>query len=292
MKLNALIFGCNSQDGFFLWEECVRRQIEVTGVSRSAGTWLQGDVSDYSFVQQLIKNLQPTYVFHLAANSTTRHSALFDNHAAISTGTINILEAVKLYSPHSKVFVTGSGVQFVNKGLPIHENDPFLATSAYAVARIQSVYAARYYRSLGIQTYVGYLFHHESPLRKSHHLSKFIADGVKRIAAGSLEKLEIGDYSVKKEWGYAGDIAAGIFKLTNQNEIFEATIGTGIAYAVEDWLDVCFQTIGKNWKDFVIQPDKTFTPEYNVLVSNNTSILSIGWQPSTSFEALAKLMMH
>ena len=61
---------------------------------------------------------------------------------------LNILEAVKRHCPESKVFITGSGVQFENKGVPISETDNFEANSPYAIARIQSVYAARYYRKL------------------------------------------------------------------------------------------------------------------------------------------------
>ena len=55
-------------------------------------------------------------IFHLAAISTTRHDAIYENHAAIGTGTINILESVKRWSPGSKVFITGSGLQFINMG--------------------------------------------------------------------------------------------------------------------------------------------------------------------------------
>ena len=66
--------------------------------------------------------------------------------------------------------------------MPISETDNFEAKSPYSIARIQSVYAARYFRSLGIKVYVGYLFHHESPLRKDNHVSKMITNAVKRIA--------------------------------------------------------------------------------------------------------------
>jgi len=55
--------------------------------------------------------------------------------------------------------------------------------------------------------YVGYLFHHESPLRKPGHVSKKIALAALRIAAGSGEKLELGDITVEKEWTFAGDVA-------------------------------------------------------------------------------------
>lgn len=288
--MNALIFGINGQDGFYLNQLCGEKKIRVIGVSRSNSNWEQGSVSDFNFVENLIKKEQPEYIFHLAANSSTKHDALFENHESISTGTLNILEAVKRHSPESRVFLTGSGVQFKNKSLPIKETDEFEANSPYSVARIQSVYAARYFRSLGLKVYVGYLFHHESPLRKPNHVSQMIAMAVKRIADGSKEKITLGDISVKKEWAFAGDIAEGIFTLINQDKIFEACIGTRKAFSIQDWLEICFNRIDKNWKDYVTLK-KSFVPEYKILVSDPTTINSIGWVPRTTFENLCSIML-
>ncbi len=285
----AVIFGANGQDGFYLNRLLIQNGVKVVGVSRN-GDWLHADVSNYTEVSDIIRLHKPDYIFHLAANSATRHEVMFENHATISTGTLNILEAVKVYSPATRVFLSGSGLQFINKGLPIKETDEFAATSAYAVSRIQSVYAARYYRSYGINAYFGYFFNHESPLRPERHMSKKIACAVQRIGNGSSEKIEIGDISVKKEWAFAGDIVNGIFTLVQQDEIFEATIGSGQAYSIEEWLEACFGLIGQNWKDSVIIKDN-FKAEYNVLVSDPSTLNSLGWQPEVSFSSLAKMMV-
>jgi GDPmannose 4,6-dehydratase len=288
--LKAIIFGINGQDGHYLNEICHLKQIDVLGVSRSSGNWILGDVSNFNFVENLIKNEKPDYIFHVAANSTTKHEALFENHETISTGTLNILEAVKRHSLESRVFITGSGIQFENKGLPISEIDNFEAKSPYSIARIQSVYAARYFRSLGMKVYVGYLFHHESPLRKDTHISKMITNATKRIAQGSNEKITLGDITVKKEWAFAGDIAEGIFSLINQDKIFEACIGTGKAYSIRDWLEIGFSRINKNWREYV-SLQESFIPEYKILVSDPSVINSIGWQPKISFENLCDMML-
>lgn len=157
--MKALIFGANGQDGYYLSKSCRKRHIEVLGISRS-DPWLHGDVDSAEFVEDLIKRHCPSLIFHLAAASTTKHDVVYENHATIGTGTINILESVKRWSPESKVFITGSGLQFINKGRPISETDSFDHSSGYVAARNYSVYLARYFRSLGIQAYVGYFFHH------------------------------------------------------------------------------------------------------------------------------------
>lgn len=287
--MKALIFGANGQDGYFLQEKCLARGIEPISISRK-GIGVQANVACYEQVKALVEQEKPIYIFHLAANSTTRHDALFENHETISTGTLNILEAVKQCSPQTKVFITGSGLQFENKGQPISETDSFEASSAYCVARIQSAYAARYYRQMGLAVYIGYLFHHESPQRKLHHISQIIVSLAKRVAAGHHERITLGDIHVEKEWAFAGDIVEGILTLVEQDQTFEAVIGTGVTHSIEDWLSLSFQAIDRDWRDFIILSD-SFTPEYRLLVSNPKTIKSLGWSPTINFEELNRMMM-
>jgi GDPmannose 4,6-dehydratase len=108
----AILFGMNGQDGFYLNQLLQQNQIEVTGVSRSAGNWLRGDIGDRSFVGSLIRSKQPDFIFHLAAHSKVHHELLFEHQSTIVNGTLNILESVFRYSPLSRIFITGSGLQF------------------------------------------------------------------------------------------------------------------------------------------------------------------------------------
>jgi GDPmannose 4,6-dehydratase len=287
--MKVLIFGANSQDGHYLATACRRRGAEVMGVSRS-GDWLKGDVASFELVESLVREHRPDLVVHLAAWSTTRHDALFENHATIGGGTLNVLEAVKRWSPGSKVFITGSGLQFVNAGRPIAESDPFGHGSGYTAVRNYSVYLARYYRELGIRAYVGYLFHHESPLRKLQHVSQAIIAAVSRIAKGSGEVIEVGDISVEKEWTFAGDVVEGILTLVGQDRVFEAVIGSGKALSIENWLDCCFTLIGRDWRDHV-RPREGFIPEYGRLVSDPRTINALGWRPRVDMAELARMML-
>ncbi|MEO5889549.1 MAG: GDP-mannose 4,6-dehydratase [Ferruginibacter sp.] len=288
--MTAIIFGANGQDGYYLANLLQELQYTIIGISRS-GESATSDITSYEEVAELIKHTLPDYIFHLAANSTTRHDALFQNHATISTGTINILEAVKNFSPLTKVFISGSGLQFINNDLPIKETDTFEARDSYSVSRIHSVYATRYYRRLGLKVYVGYFFNHDSPRRTERHMAKKITEAVKRIAAGSNEKLEIGDISVVKEWTFAGDVVKGVWALVQQDKIHEANIGSGLGYSIGDWLEVCFSLVGIDWKEHVVLQEN-FTSEYKKLVSDSSLIFSLGWKPEVSFNDLAKLMLY
>lgn len=287
--MKALIFGANGQDGYYLHQLLLKKGIESIGISRH-GEWVKGDVSDYAFVSNIISTVKPDYIFHIAANSTTSHDVWLENHETICNGTLYILEAVKKNNLRTKVFISGSGLQFKNSGEALDENAEFAATSSYAVSRIHSVYAARYYRSYNIPVYVGYFFNHESPLRSERHMSKKISVFAQKIASGINSLLEIGDITTEKEWTFAGDIVEAIWMLVNQEHVFECVIGSGMGYTIGQWLDECFSIINKDWKPYVIlKPD--FIPEYQRLVSAPHTIKAMGWCPQISFSQLAKVMM-
>jgi GDPmannose 4,6-dehydratase len=289
--MKAIVFGINGQDGFYLDALLKSNGVEVIGVSRSNSKYILGNVSEYELVEQLIKDNKPEYIFHLAANSTTKHEVLFENYQTIVTGTLNIFESAYKHSKHSKIFISGSGLQFVNTGAPISETAPFEARDSYSMARIQSVYTARYYRSLGISAYVGYFFNHDSPLRSERHVNQKIVSAARRIAGGEVNKLTIGDITVKKEFTYAGDVAQAIWTLINNDHVFETVIGSGKAYAISGWLELCFNYYNLKWEDHV-ELSTDFSSEYNILVSDPTTLYSLGWQPRVNIGQLALMMLE
>jgi len=289
--VKAVIFGSNGQDGYFLTKLLNINNVEVFDSSRNNSNY-NGNIEDIKFVEKLIKKVKPNYIFHFAAHSTTSHNAIYENHSAICTGTINILESSRKYSPNSKIFLSGSAMQFKNNELPINEKTSFEAKSPYAFSRIHSVYAGRYFREIyGMKIFIGYFFNHDSLLRSEKHINMKIAQFVTKISSGSEEKLVIGNIDVMKEYNYAEDMVEAVWYLINQEEHFEVVIGSGKAYSILDWTKSCFDKIDKKWEDYVVI-DYNYKPEYKILVSNPELILSLGWKPKTDFNKLVNIMMR
>ena len=287
--MNALIFGIGGQDGFYLSVLLKQKGINVVGSSRNNGDEL-GSVSDPIFVKNVISKYKPKYIFHLAAISSTSHEYLIDNHMTISMGTINILETVKTINLDCKIFISGSALQFKNDSLPISEMTPFFASSSYAAERIYSAYLSRYYRNnFGIKAYIGYFFNHDSSLRNEKHINKKITSFVNQCKKG--DKLIIGNLNVKKEFNYAGDIVEAVWTLINQDLIYETVIGSGIAYSIYDWIQICFSSKNINPDDFVLS-DENYKSEYDLLVSDPRLIKSIGWKPKIDIHDLSNLMLN
>ena len=291
MQFKSIIFGISGQDGQYLKIKLEKLDHFVIGVSRTTGNFV-GDVSDFEYVKKLISETQPDYIFHFAATSNTSHDALFENNASISNGTINILEVVRLFSPSSKVFLSGSAMQFENNGLPISENTPFTPSSPYSISRIHSVLNARYYRNkFNLKIYIGYLFNHDSPYRTEHHINQKIIKSLQRIKNGCEQNIYIGNVDVRKEFNFAQDIVNAIWLLVNQEEVFEVVIGSGITFSIRDWLKICFELEGLDYSKYLVC-DNTYKSEYDELISDPSLIKSLGWSPLVGINELAKIMLN
>jgi GDPmannose 4,6-dehydratase len=288
--MKAVIFGISGQDGFYLSEYLSKLGVSVVGISKSEGNWIKGDISDYFFVERIIKSEMPDYIFQFAAVSDTKHSNLFLNHSAICTGSVNVLEAVNKYSRKSIVFLAASAIQFLNTGVPINEKTDFFANSYYSVARIHNVFLARYFRSLGLNVKVGYLFHHDSPRRSSKHINQYIVRSLKKIAQGKEEFIELGNLDVRKEFNYAGDIIKAIWLVVNQNNHDEVVIGSGKAYSIREWIEYCAKKIGVDYEAY-LRYNKSYKSDFSTLVSDPSLLLSLGWKPEIDFHMLADMMI-
>ncbi|MDB5231205.1 MAG: NAD-dependent epimerase/dehydratase [Chitinophagaceae bacterium] len=290
---SVLIFGHNGQDGFYLSQFLSKMKVRSVGISRtSTKNGIIGDIADTDFVKRTIHKYKPTYIFHFAANSTIAHDAILENEKAINIGTVNILEGTKEFSPKTKVFIAGSALQFKNQNLPINELCNFDYSNPYSIARNHSTFLTRYYRDkFGIKIYYGFLFNHDSALRSSKHINQKVIHFVNNLQSNQqTSKLLINNLHYKKEFNFAGDIVKAIWMFVNQDKTFEMVIGSGIAYAIKDWVDYCFKSVKLNWEDYVVQ-DIHSTGREAILVSDPATLFGLGWKPEIDFYRLADLML-
>lgn len=71
---------------------------------------ISGNISNYKDVSNFINESQPDYVFHLAAQSQAMLSIMkpYETFSSNATGTLNILEAVRVYGKTSAMIVASS----------------------------------------------------------------------------------------------------------------------------------------------------------------------------------------
>lgn len=234
----AIIFGAGGQDGYYLTKILEREGIKVLAFSHK-----ECDVGVQGYVCHQIAQHMPDYIFNLAAVSSTSHDALWQNHKAIVDGAVNILDAVKNYCPKAKVWLAGSILQLAQHGSWVREGQ--VNGSAYAAQRNASVAYARYYRSIGIDVYVGYLSYHDSPRRGPNHLAKRIAMEAIQVSIGAKDVLVVKDALDEKEWNFAGDMMEAVWAQVNSTH-YEAVLGSGVTHTIQQYAKACLKAINPN----------------------------------------------
>jgi GDPmannose 4,6-dehydratase len=291
MSGRAIIFGAGGQDGHFIREYLLSLGYQIfpfiyQGSKNSPAV----DVADFNNVSRVIKEIKPNFVFHLAARSSTRHEFILENHRAIVDGTLTIMESVDRHAPDAKVFLASSGLIFRNLGRPLNENDEFITDTSYAMARLEALQIARYYRQRGREVFVGFLFNHESPLRPPNSVARKIAGNVAEIHLGIQNSLIIGNANVIKEWMWAGDAVKAMFCLVNQNDVSEACIGDGIGRSIREYATACCEVVNLFIDDYLVEISG-YEAEYPFLVSDPSRIKSLGWIPEVDMASLAMRMV-
>lgn len=286
--MRVLILGSTGQDGHYLAEVCRARGDTVLGVSRSTRP-LACDVSVAEQVDAVLADFAPDRIYLLAARSSTREGLFGEHQHTIVDGCSHVLAATERRCPNARVFVAGSALQLENRGAPIDESAGFRADSSYALARVQAAWIARHFRGRGLAVCIGYLFHHESPLRPVAHVAQHVATTARRIAAGSRERLTLGAPDVRREWTFAGDTARAMMTALEQDAEPELVIGSGQAHSIAEWAQHCFAACDLDWRDHT-DVDAGYVPEYRLLVSAPRRLERLGWRPTKTMAELAREM--
>jgi CDP-glucose 4,6-dehydratase len=115
-----------------------------------------GEIADKKFVEQTIASIQPDFVFHLAAQPLVPYGVEnpYETFNANVTGTLNVLEALRLYNqPCVAVFVTSDKCYAPQPSATEHRetdslggNDPYSASKAACEILIHS-YAQTYFQN-------------------------------------------------------------------------------------------------------------------------------------------------
>ncbi len=223
MVKRALISGISGQDGAYLAKLLCDKGYEVHGSARDAQmatfynlqqvgvkekiTFHSMALNDFRSVLQVLTKVRPDEIYNLAGQSSVGLS--FDQPVetleSISVGTLNLLEAIRFTGRSIKLYSAGSSECFGNTGgHPADEETPFRPRSPYAVAKATAFWeVANYREAYNLFACTGILFNHESPLRPERFVTKKIVKAACRIAAGSGEKLHLGNISIARDWGSA-----------------------------------------------------------------------------------------
>jgi GDPmannose 4,6-dehydratase len=139
----------------------------------------------------------------------------------------------------------------------------------------------------------GLLFNHESPLRPRHFVTKKVVAAACRIASGSDEKLQLGNLSVKRDWGWAPEYVRVMWAMLQQDHPSDYVIATGEAHTLSYFVENVFTAVGLNWRDHVFVDECLQRPS-DISYSRGRPHKAheiLGWRATHGMSEVAKMMV-
>jgi GDPmannose 4,6-dehydratase len=326
----ALITGIRGQDGAYLSKLLLEKGYKVYGADRRSGDsslWrlkelgidkkihhIYMDLLEYSNVVEVIKEIKPDELYNLAAQSFV--AASFKQPLLTAEidalGVLRILEAVRLFSPKTKVYQASTSEMFGKvQSIPQNEKTPFYPRSPYAVSKLFAHWICVNYReSYDLFVCSGILFNHESPLRGIEFVTRKVSYTVARIYNGFDEKIVVGNLDSKRDWGYAEEYVYGMWLMLQQKKADDYVLATGETHTVREFIEKAFETVGIDivWKGkgvdekgydkktgkVLVEVSKEFyrPAEVDLLLGDPSKAeKELGWKAKTKFEEIVKMMV-
>jgi GDPmannose 4,6-dehydratase len=307
----ALITGISGQDGSYLAELLLEQGYEVVGMVRRSSVdrfdrishlidrvrLIQGDLLDIHSLVSVVREVRPTEVYNLAAQSFVPTSWTQPILTAEFTalGVTRLLEAIRLVDPEIRFYQASSSEMFGKvRETPQTELTPFYPRSPYGVAKAYGHYITVNYReSYGLFAVSGILFNHESPRRGLEFVTRKVTDGVAKIKCGVANELRLGNLDAKRDWGFAGDYVRAMWLMLQQDTPDDYVVATGKTWTVQQLVESAFAAADLDWTKFVKIDEAFMRPaEVDLLVGDpSRAEKDLGWKPAVSFEKMVEMMV-
>jgi len=313
----AFITGITGQDGSYLAEFLLAKGYEVHGLIRRASTFNTsridhiyqdphdpnskltlhyGDLTDGVGLTNLIREIQPTEIYNLAAQSHVMVSFTMPQYTAQvdAVGTVAILEAIRATKKDIRFYQASTSELYGSTPPPQNEESKFRPRSPYASAKLMAYWSTVNYReAFGIHATNGILFNHESPRRGETFVTRKITRAVAAIKDGKQKKLYLGNLDAIRDWGYAKEYVESMWLMLQQPESSDYVVATGEGATVRDFVSVAFNHANLDWEEFVEVDAKYLRPtEVNALVGDPSKAeRELKWKANTNWKELAKLMV-
>jgi len=329
-KPTALITGVTGQDGAYLAQILLERGYHVVGSIRRSSThndWrlvelgiaeqvqlVQMDLSEFSNILYVLREVRPRIVFNLAGQSAVAASFRQPIYTADvnALGVIRLLEAIRLTDPTMRLFQASTPEIFADgQASPLCEASHYGAHNPYAVAKLHAHLSCEMYRDAhAMHTSVGVLFSHESPLRGRDFVTRKITSHLAMVRHHIDKPLRLGNLAASRDWAHARDIARGMAAMAEQERADTYVLATGKAHSVRDFVELAAEVAGfslawegegmdevafdrESGKKLVTIDAGLFRPiEVKALLGNaEKARRELDWRPQVDFPGLVEEMV-
>ena len=298
--MKVLITGITGFAGSHLADYCIANQdVELYGIIRWRSRteniehiWdklnlLECDLRDASSTRQVIEDIMPDYIFHLAAQSfvPTSWSAPSESLTTNIIGQLNIFEAVKKLDLNCRIQIACSSEEYgmvYPDEVPITESSPLRPLSPYGVSKVgQDMLGYQYFMSYGMKVVRTRAFNHTGPRRGPVFVCSDFAKQIIDIERGVRNPvMEVGNLDARRDFTDVRDIARAYWLSLEKGKPGTVyNICSGTSYSIKEILDKLVKLSGV---DVDIKTDKgRLRPSDVPLLEGDYSAFhaATGWNP-------------
>ena len=245
------------------------------------------DMRSEEDVSDCIKQVQPDWIFHLAAISNVGYSWVNRKETleANLMGTFYLFEAVRQYAPNSRVlFVSSCDVYGILS--PIHEalkeDHSTPPVSPYAFSKISGELLSQFYGNIeGLDIVISRSFPHTGPGQSADFVFSDWANQIAQIEKGFLDPvLKVGNLDVRRDYSDVRDVVKAYVLLLERGEKGEIyNVCSGKADSLKDNLDLLLSMSSLDIR-IEVDPQKLRKADIPLVLGDPQKIKdATGWEP-------------
>jgi GDP-4-dehydro-6-deoxy-D-mannose reductase len=295
----CLVTGCSGFIGRFLTDLLLNEGLEVYGTvprftAKTAAlnnkiTLLEYDLRQRERAAEVMTEVRPDYVFHLAAWADIP-SSWKDPEKSIETntmGTLFLLEGIRRAGLSPAVEIACSSAEYGlcrADEIPVREDKEFRPASPYAVSKIGAdMLAYLYWYACGLKIIRVRPFHITGPGKEPDAYSDF-SRGIVAIERGEKKTLEVGNLEAVRDIVDVRDCARAMWLLILKGQPGEAyNICTGTGRKISDILAE-FVKLSTGPIKVVPDPARMRPADDPVLIGDSSRLRGLGWEPRVPLE--------
>ncbi|MDO8582973.1 MAG: GDP-mannose 4,6-dehydratase [bacterium] len=279
--------------GTYLFEESLKNVDDIKGKINL----IKADLSQDESVNNIIKDVAPSVIFHLAALTSPADS--FKNPTQTLTNNIslqvNLMEAVRKNGlTDAKILVISSADIYglvKEKDLPMDEETPLMPTSPYSVSKIaQDFLGLTYFLSYHLKIIRVRPFNHTGPRQSSHFVVSSFARQIAEIEKGKKEPiLSVGNLDAKRDFTDVRDMVnAYVLAIEKGKDGDVYNIGSGVSYKISEILNKLISM--SSTKISIKEDESLIRPNDNPeLICDSSKFTKLtGWKPLIPIDTTLK----
>lgn len=282
-KKNAFISGIAGFAGTYLAVELLKNGYKVTGsiykddppenikFLKDKTELVRLDILNQKRCTQVIKDINPEYIFHLAAFSSVGQSFVKERltYQVNFEGTLNILQAaLNLKKLKKLIFISSSECygRFSPKNKILTEDQPLNPISPYAISKTAAEDLCKlYFKRYGVPVSIARPFNHSGPGQNELFVIPSFCKNVAMIEKGmSKPVIKVGNPKIKRDISDVRDIVRGYRLIAEKGKAGRVyQLCSGKAVSLQNILD---KLLKLSTKKFNIKIDSKFARNNDIPV--------------------------